>query len=71
MSQMAGAGNNPMNESFISPPGLDLSSAAGHGNAVLLAWADGYSPAKSMCQFSTRRTRRNTLWRITLPLKQN
>ena len=26
---------------FITPPGLDLSPVAEHGNAVLLAWARG------------------------------
>jgi hypothetical protein len=50
--------------SFIMPPGLDLSAAVEHGLAVVLAWDDGYSPAKPMFQFTPRRSHRDTLWRI-------
>ena len=42
---------DPMSR-FITPPGLDLSSVAEHGNAVLLAWAGDYSPVKTLRQFS-------------------
>jgi hypothetical protein len=54
---------------FISPPGLDLSAVTGHGNAVLLAWAEDYSPIKSMRQFAPRRIQKHTLWRIAVPVR--
>ena len=53
---------------FISPPGLDLSSVAEHGNAVLLAWAENYSPVKPLRQFTPRRSQKNTLWRVAVPV---
>jgi hypothetical protein len=53
--------------SFISPPGLDMSSTMEHGGVVLLAWADNYSPVKPMYQFSPRRSHSQTLWRFVLP----
>ena len=54
---------------FISPPGLDLSAVVEHGNAVLLAWAGGYSPVKPLRQFTPRRSQKNTLWRIAVPIQ--
>ncbi|MGO8929202.1 MAG: hypothetical protein ACLQU3_20240 [Limisphaerales bacterium] len=54
---------------FITPPGLDLSSVAEHGNAVLLAWAEDYSPVKPLRQFTPRRSQKNTLWRVAVPVK--
>jgi hypothetical protein len=54
---------------FIAPPGLDLSSVVEHGNAVLLAWAPGYAPVKPLRQFSPRRSQRNTLWRLAMPVQ--
>jgi hypothetical protein len=54
---------------FIAPPGLDVSSAVQHGNAVLFAWASDYSPTKPMNQFSVRRTHRDTLWRFAVPVR--
>jgi len=53
---------------FISPPAFDLSGAAEQDNAILLAWDDGKSPLKPMNQFSARRGKASTLWRMTLPL---
>jgi hypothetical protein len=55
--------------SFVSPPGLDLTSVADHGYAILLAWAGDYAPGRSICQFSPRRLHRDTLWRVAVPLK--
>jgi hypothetical protein len=55
--------------SFIAPPGLDLSSVAERGEAIVLAWADGYAPVKPMYQFSPRRSHRQTLWRVAVPVK--
>ena len=54
---------------FIAPPGLDLSSVAAHGNAVLLAWAADYSPVKTLRRFSPRRSQQNTLWRVAVPVQ--
>jgi len=53
---------------FIAPPGLDLSSEVEHGEAVLLAWAADYSPVKPLRQFSPRRSQKNTLWRVAVPV---
>ena len=54
---------------FITTPGLDLSSVTGHGNAVLLAWAEDYSPVKPLRQFTPRRSQKHTLWRVAVPVK--
>jgi hypothetical protein len=54
---------------FISPPGLDLSAVVEHGNAVLLAWAPDYSPVKPLRQFTPRRSQKNTLWRVSVPVQ--
>jgi len=54
---------------FIAPPGLDVSSAVQHGNAVLFAWASDYSPTKPMNQFSVHRIHRDTLWRFAVPVR--
>jgi len=56
------------NYEFICPPGLDLSSTAEQGNAVLLAWEPDYSPAPPIKQFSTIRGHKDTLWRMTVPI---
>ena len=54
---------------FMAPPGLDLSPVVERGNAVLLAWAADYSPVKTIRQFSARRSHRNTLWRVAVPVQ--
>jgi hypothetical protein len=53
---------------FVTPPGLDLSPLLTQGNAVLLAWEPGYSPIKPINQFSTRRSHKDTMWRISAPI---
>ena len=58
-----------MGRNFITPPGLDLSSVAEHGEAIVLAWAGDYAPVKPLYQFSPRRAHRNTLWRIAVPVR--
>ena len=55
--------------SFVAPPGLDLSPLLDHGGAVLLAWAGNYSPIKPIYQFSPRRTQQDTLWRLALKVE--
>lgn len=57
------------NSGFIGPPGLDLSPVLDHGNAVLLAYADAYSPVKPMYQFTPRRSHESTLWRVAVPVQ--
>jgi len=54
---------------FVAPPGLDLSPVIRHGGAVLLAWADDFSPAKPIYQFTPRRSHRSTLWRVPLTIE--
>jgi hypothetical protein len=51
---------------FIAPPGLDMSPVVDHGGAVLMAWAEGYSPIKPIYQFSPKRIQRDTMWRLAL-----
>jgi hypothetical protein len=60
--------NNYMNN-FIAPRGLDLTSVIDHGSAVVLAWAADSSPIKSMYQFSPKRSHKDTLWRIAVPVR--
>jgi hypothetical protein len=67
LSQMSRQ-QNYMNN-FIAPPGLDLTGTIERGNAVLFAWAADYSPVKPINQFSPRRSHRDTLWRVTVPIQ--
>src|SRR5262249_17591108 len=53
---------------FVTPPGLDLSPLLTQGNAVLLAWEPGFSPIKPINQFSTRRSHKDTMWRVVAPV---
>ncbi|MDB6065354.1 MAG: hypothetical protein JWR26_1562 [Pedosphaera sp.] len=53
---------------FLAPPGLDISALTEQGNAVLLAWESDYSPLKSINQFPTRRSHKDTLWRVSVPI---
>jgi len=69
LSQLGGGPSLVRN--FITPPGLDLTSVAEHGNAIVLAWAGNYSPIKPMYQFSPRRAHRDTLWRLAVPVQNN
>jgi hypothetical protein len=50
---------------FITPPGFDLTALAQQGQAVLLAWAPGYSPVNSITRFTPRRRHQDTLLRVT------
>ena len=54
---------------FIGPPGLDMSPVLDHGGAILFAWAGDYAPVKPIRQFSPKRTHRDTLFRVALPIK--
>jgi hypothetical protein len=55
-------------ENFETTPGLDLSSLPEQGQAVLLAWEPDYSPIKPMNEFPTRRSHKDTLWRVAVPI---
>lgn len=57
------------NQNFITPPGVDLTTLIERGQAVLLAWTADYAPLKPLCQFSPRRTHRDTLWRVSCPVE--
>jgi hypothetical protein len=54
---------------FIGASGLDLSAVVDHGDAILFAWADDYSPVKPMYQFTPRRSHRHTLWRAAVTVQ--
>jgi hypothetical protein len=58
-------------ERFITPPGLDLSALVDRGSAVLLAWEPDFSPIKPINLFPTRRSHKDTLWRIAAPVTTN
>jgi hypothetical protein len=53
---------------FVAPPGLDMSPLIEHGNAVLFAWAADYSPVAPFYRFTPRRSHRDTLWRVSVPV---
>ena len=55
-------------ENFEITPGLDLSSLPQQGQAVLLAWEPGYSPVKPINLFPTRRSHKDTLWRVAVTI---
>lgn len=63
LSQMHPQMQNYM-QSFILPPGLDLSHTVERGGAVLLAWSPDTSPVAALNQFKPRRSAKNTLWRV-------
>ena len=52
---------------FVTPPGLDLSPMVSRGNAVFMAWTENYAPVKPIHKFSPRRSRKDTLLRLTIP----
>jgi hypothetical protein len=54
---------------FLAPPGLELSPVIEHGGAVVLAWAENYTPIKRIEQFTPRRSQRDTLWRFALKVE--
>jgi hypothetical protein len=50
--------------SYLSTPGVDMTSFIEEGGAVLFAWDAGYSPVTSINKFVPKRSQRNTLWRV-------
>ena len=55
-------------QGFVVPAGLDLSRSVEHGNAVLFAWTQDFSPVKAMNQFTPKRGFKHTLWRVPVPI---
>lgn len=53
---------------FILPNGYELSDILKNGQACMLSWARDYSPVAPLNAFSPRRTTRETLFRITVPV---
>ncbi len=52
----------------VAPAGLDLVPLLQRGDAVLLAWVPDWAPVKPMNRFSPRRSHRDTLLRVAVPL---
>jgi hypothetical protein len=69
ISQFQHANQYGYNQRFITPPGLDLAPLVERGDAVLLAWAENYAPAQGLNRFSPRRSDRDTLLRVAVPIK--
>ena len=54
---------------WTAPPGFDLSPLVARGDAVLLAWVPDFLLSKPMNRFSPRRSHRDTLLRVAVPVK--
>ncbi len=54
---------------YLAPAGLDLVPLVEKGDAVLLAWDAGHSFTAPLNQFNPRRAARDTLLRVTVPVK--
>ncbi|HEY1172208.1 MAG TPA: hypothetical protein VGH19_12615 [Verrucomicrobiae bacterium] len=55
---------------FILPEGFDLSGNVKRGQICLLAWASGESPIPALNKFETRRSTRDTLFRVVASAPQ-
>jgi hypothetical protein len=53
-------------QSLIPAPGFGVSDSLARGGAILFAWAPDAAPVPGLNQFKTKRTARNTLWRLPL-----
>jgi hypothetical protein len=62
--------HNPYQSGLISPVGLDLGDQLKRDQGVFFAWAEDHSPIPPMNKFTSRRTHRNTLLRVVLPMKE-
>lgn len=56
------------NFELLEPPGLDLAPAMNHGQAIVVGWSANFSPVKGMNLFSPRRSQKDTMWRLSVPL---
>jgi hypothetical protein len=68
-ASMAASFVGQLGQQLVPPPGLDLTRVVERGNAVLLAWAADFAPVKPMNQFSTRRSSKQTLWRVAVEIQ--
>jgi len=55
--------------SFVSPPGLDMSAEVARGAAVLFAWAEDYAPVKPLYPSKPARTHKYTMFRLPITVK--
>lgn len=55
---------------FITPPGLDLTAQVERGDAVVFAWVPDFSFTEKINDFRPPRFKRDTLLRLTVPLRQ-
>jgi hypothetical protein len=56
--------------SFVFPPGLDLTAQVERGDAVVFAWAEGFSFTEKINAFSPPRFKQDSLLRLTVPVRQ-
>jgi hypothetical protein len=61
-------GQQPANR-CVAPPGFDLTDLVRRGDAVIFAWDAGHSFIKPITQFTPPRIEKNTLLRLTIPVK--
>jgi hypothetical protein len=54
---------------FVSPPGLDMSAEVARGAAILFAWAEDYSPVKPLYPSKPARTHKYTMFRLPITAK--
>jgi hypothetical protein len=68
-TQMTGSGGyynaGYQNSQFVAPERFNLLPIVERGDAVLMAWDAGNAPVTSFIQFSPRRTRRDTFYRLS------
>ncbi|MBI3849339.1 MAG: hypothetical protein HY298_03455 [Verrucomicrobia bacterium] len=70
VTQLGGRRNvaNNYQNSFLVPPGFDLSALTERGDAVLLAWDAGHLFTTAMNRFTPRRSTHDTLLRLAIPV---
>jgi hypothetical protein len=56
--------------SFVAPAGLDLTTVAERGDAIVFAWLPNYSFCEPINQFTPPRFTQDTLMRLSVSLKQ-
>ena len=61
----------PNNQFFLAPRGMDVSPLLDRGDAVLFAWAADHSVTSPIHRFTPRRTHRDTLLRLAIPVTVN
>lgn len=58
--------SNPNQRQFVYPAGMDLGVNVDRGDAVVLAWVPEHAPSKSVKQFATVRSQRQSLYRFVV-----